>query len=55
MEPQLGGIEHREQRLVMREDADRADRRAGREHLDLVVEDLALGREDLDAKRRVRH
>src|SRR3954451_15821167 len=55
MEPQLGGIEHREQRLVMREDADRADRRARREHLDLVVEDLALGREDLDVERRVGH
>src|SRR3954468_23181922 len=55
VEAQLGGIEHRQQRLVMREDADRADRRAGREHLDLVIEDLALGREDLDVKRRVGH
>ena len=46
VEPQLGRVEHAEQRLVVGEDADRAHPGARRDHLDLVVEDLALGRED---------
>src|SRR6185436_91470 len=44
-----------EQRLVVGQHADRAHRRAGRDHLDLVVEDLALGGEDLDAELRPGH
>ena len=52
VQTQLGRVEHRQQRRVVGEDADRAHRRAGRDHLDLVVEDLALGGEDLDRELR---
>ena len=55
VEPQLGRVEHRQQRLVVGEDADRADRRPRRDHLDLVVEDLALGGQDLDRELLVGH
>ena len=48
VQPQLGRLEQAEQRLVVGEDADRPRTRARRDHLDLVVEDLALGGEDLD-------
>ena len=55
VEPQLGRVEHRQQRLVVGEDADRAHAGARGDHLDLVVEDLALGGEDLDLEGRARH
>src|ERR1019366_7628506 len=44
-----------QQRLVVCEQADRADRRTGREHLDLLVEDLPLRGEDLGDKPGARH
>jgi hypothetical protein len=43
VKPQLGRVEHREQRLVIGQQADRPDRRLGGDHLHLVVEDLPLG------------
>src|SRR4051812_17481974 len=55
VEPQLRGVEHRQQRLVVGQDADGAHARARGHHLDLVVEGLALRREDLDLERSPRH
>src|SRR5215218_9378477 len=55
VEPQLRRVEHRQQRLVVGEQADRAHGGLRGHHLDLVVEDLALGGEDLDPERGARH
>src|SRR4051812_9034401 len=55
VQPQLGGLEHAEQRLVVGQDADRAHARAGRDHLDLLVEDLTLGGENLGGELRAGH
>ena len=48
VQAKLGRIEHRQHRLVVGEDADRADRGPRRDHLDLVVEHLAFRGQDLD-------
>jgi hypothetical protein len=55
IEPELRRIQHRQQRLVVGEDADRTDHGPGRHHLDFLVEHLALGGEDLDSEFGVRH
>src|SRR6185295_19239220 len=55
VEPQLGRVQDRQQRLVVGQDADAAHARARGHHLDLVVEDLALGGEDLDGERGPGH
>src|SRR5690348_11087316 len=55
VQTQLGRIQHRQQGRMIGEDSDRADRRPRRDHLDLVVEDLALGRQDLDRELRMGH
>ena len=48
MEAQLGRLQRRQQRRVVGEDADLADRGAGRDLAHLAAEDLTLGGEDLD-------
>src|SRR5215475_4262372 len=55
VQTQLGWVEHRQQRRVIGQDADRADRRPRRDLLDLVVEDLPFGRQDLNGELRMRH
>ena len=55
VQPQLGRLEQAEQRRVVGEHADRPHLGAGGDHLDLVVEDLPLGGEDLDAELRACH
>src|SRR5215216_294104 len=55
VEPQLRRVEHRQQRLMVREQADGAHAGLRGHHLDLVVEDLAVRGEDLDGEGRVRH
>src|SRR5829696_1818499 len=55
VQPQLGGLEDGQQRLVVGQHADRSRRRAGGDHLHLVVEQLALGGEDLRPERRAGH
>src|ERR1700691_4078100 len=55
IQPQLGRLQASQQRLVVGEDADRAHGRERREHLDLLVEHLALGREHFDRELRVGH
>ena len=55
VQPQLGRVEHRQQRLVVGQHADAAHGGARGQHLDLVVEGLALRGEDLDGERRARH
>ena len=44
-----------DRRVLALEQADRADRRLGGDHLHLVVEDLPLGGEDLDLEGRAGH
>ena len=48
VQAQLGGLEHREHRLVVGEDADRADGGERGEHLDLLGEHLPLGGEHFE-------
>src|ERR687886_1962667 len=55
VEAKLRRLEQAEQWLVVGQHADGAHRRAGRDHLDLVVEHLALGGQHLDADLRAGH
>src|SRR5918999_5589977 len=55
VEAELCGLEDGHEGRMVGEHADRAGRGAGRDHLDLVLEDLALGREDLDGEAIPRH
>jgi len=55
VEAKLGRVEHGQQRLVVGQHTDRPDGGLRRDHLDLVVEHLAVRREHLDLEGRTSH